>query len=442
MNVFYPKAINTKIRRAVVLMGPRRVGKTWMLHHTIDRMLEEKVSLPKHILYASMEHSAFNDVTVDQLLEYYSELKEIDVYIEKCFIIIDEIQYLNDWERHIVPLVNHQPNLKIIVSGSAAAALKRKSAESGAGRLTDFILPPLSFYEFLEMRHPTKNNELWIDHSTIEETNREFIDYINFGGFPEAVTNEEVRENIQVSLGDDVVGKVLQKDLPSIYGISDIQELNNIFTVLAYNTGDEISYDEISQKTSVSKTTIKKYIEYLESAFLIRIIDRVDISAKRFKRRNRFKVYLTNPSMRSAIFGPVKADDKAMPHLVETAIFAQYFHDDTTGLRYGRGDKGKWEVDLIALDPDLSVGMVTEIKWSDRTPDHPEELRGLIKFCHKNNIKEAWVTTKSIVYDLIIINSVTIWSILSIDLAWIIGKLIMEQKEKDLKDELSKLMKK
>ena len=67
-------------------------------------------------------------------------------------LFLDEIQYLADWERHLKVFVDTHPSVKCVVSGSAAAALRLKSIESGAGRFTDFLLPPLTFHEYLICR--------------------------------------------------------------------------------------------------------------------------------------------------------------------------------------------------------------------------------------------------------------------------------------------------
>ncbi len=95
----------------------------------------------------------------------------------------------------------------------------------------------------------------------------------------------------------DIIDNVLLRDLPSLYGIQDIQELNSLFTTLALNTASEVSLEELSKNSGVAKNTIKRYIEYLEAAFLIRVVHRVDQNGRRFKRVNFFKVYLTNPSI-------------------------------------------------------------------------------------------------------------------------------------------------
>ena len=111
---------------------------------------------------------------------------------------------------------------------------------------------------------------------------------------------------------NDIIDKVLLRDLPSLYGIKDVQELNSLFTTIAYNTGNEFTYEQLSINSGVAKNTIKRYIEYLEAAFLIRVINKIDQNAKKFKRATVFKIYLTNPSLRGALFSPIGKDDDFM----------------------------------------------------------------------------------------------------------------------------------
>jgi len=141
----------------------------------------------------------------------------------------------------------------------------------------------------------------------------------------------------------------------------------------------------------VAKNTIKRYIEYLEAAFLIKVVHRVDHSAKRFRRANFFKVYLTNPSMRAASFSPIKPSDKAIGSLAETAVFSQWFHSVFSTLYYARWQDG--EVDIVCLDEtNQKPSWVVEVKWSDRFCEHPEELKSLVGFCRANKIQTPLVT--------------------------------------------------
>ncbi len=170
--------------------------------------------------------------------------------------------------------------------------------------------------------------------------------------------------------------------------------MNSLFQSLTYNTGGEVSLEDLSQKSGVAKNTIKRYIEYLESAFLIKIIHRVDRSAKRFQRATRFKVYVTNPSLYCALFSPVGADDNAVGGLVETAVFAQWFHSPNIRLYYARWKDG--EVNIVHLDNDFDPLWAVEVKWSDNQPKNPGDIIGLLRFCDEHENCEACVTTRTV----------------------------------------------
>jgi len=392
----------TEVRRAVVLMGPRRVGKTVMIFHLVQRLLDGGVD-PSDILYLSLDTPLYNRMPLEKLLTIY--LKNFANKGDATkYVIYDEIQYLKDWEVHLKSLVDSYRQIRFVASGSAAAALRMKSEESGAGRFTDFMLPPLSFSEYLDFRGLTDQIIKTTDAASrnvvanIDQLNVAFVDYLTFGGYPELVTSEHVRQNFQRYIRSDIIDSVLLRDLPSLYGIGDIQELNSLFTTLAYNTAQEVTLEALSKSANVAKNTLKRYLDYLEAAFLIKRVERVDRNARRFQRATSFKVYLTNPSIRAAMFGPVLADDQAMGALAETAVFSQWFHDyKSFDLRYARWDGG--EVDIVQLNrksqkPDWLV----EVKWTDRYFERPSELTSLISFVDEHQdefIARPVVTTRT-----------------------------------------------
>ena len=391
-----------KVQRALVLMGPRRVGKTVMLYHFVQKLLDEKIN-PKRILFITVENPIYNNIGLEELFAYGREAAGAKDDLKDWFVIFDEIQYLKGWDVHLKSLVESYRQTKFIVSGSAAAALQYKSKESGAGRFTDFMLPPLTFYEFITMQDlghmvkPTqlpwgKNKVDFYEVPDIRQFNKLFIDYINYGGYPEAIFSETVRSNPERFIRNDVVDKVLLRDLPGLYGISDVQELNSLFTTIAYNSAQEFSLETLSRQSGSPKNTIKKYLEYLEAAFLIKIVKRVDQAGKRFQRDNFFKIYLTNPSLRSALFSPLQATDEAIGPMAETAIYDQWMHRTHFTPWYARWGTG--EVDMISLSSkNLKPLWALEIKWSDRYVENPAELKSLIKFCQENDLKQALITT-------------------------------------------------
>jgi predicted AAA+ superfamily ATPase len=144
----------------------------------------------------------------------------------------------------------------------------------------------------------------------------------------------------------------------------------------------------------VGKQTIQKYIEYLEAAFLIKRVFRVDQDGKRYQRERNFKVYLTNSAMYTGLFGAKSPDDPEFGHLVETALFAQRFHEDAR-LNYARWGADDCEVDLVESSLTFKPVSALEIKWSDKFADKPEALKGLMKFVRNNRLPLAWATTRN-----------------------------------------------
>ncbi len=387
-------------RRSVVLMGPRRVGKTVLIHHLIAQLIGTAGVPANNILYASVDTPVYTGMSLDSFVTPRLWFADVDPD-QPCYFFFDEIQYLKAWETQLKTLVDTYPNFKFIVSGSAAAALRLKSTESGAGRFTDFLLPPLTFAEFLKFREVEDEliEEITPDIyayrcTDINRLNENFIDYINYGGYPETVFSEEIRANPARFIKGDIIDKVLLRDLPSLYGIRDIQELNRLFTTLAYNTGEEVSIGGLTQSSGVNKETVRRYLDYLEAAFLIKRIRRIDRTGKHFQRDMQFKVYLTNPSIRTALFGPITGDHEDMGHLTETAIFAQWFHNQylTDNISYARWKGG--EVDFVGrIYSSLQMQWAVEVKWSDRPYSHPDTVKGIIDFARTNNLEGRPIIT-------------------------------------------------
>ena len=404
-DLFYPFVNEKNIKRALVLMGPRRVGKTVMLFHSIEELLGEGIN-PHKIFFVGIDNPIYVNLGLEDILTLCRQSLALD-HLNGSYVFFDEIQYLKDWERHLKVLVDSYPETKFIVSGSAAAALKWHSTESGAGRFTDFLLPPLTFQEYIHLKklnHLIYDGEIQYGNSIrpycltfdTKELNKEFVNYLNFGGYPEVVLSEKIQSDMGRYVKNDIVDKVLLRDLPSLYGIKDVQELNRFFTYIAYNTGNEFSYETMSRESGIQKDTLKKYLEYLEAAFLIKVLNKVGINAKRLRRITSFKVYLTNPSLRTALFSPISETDQEMGNMVETAILSQWMHREKLDLTYARWKEGRkeGEVDLVLVD-DKSYKPVwgVEIKWSNRFYNKPQDLKSLISFCKENNFETAVATS-------------------------------------------------
>lgn len=409
LNIFMPLLQSVELRRALILMGPRRVGKTVMMFHAIQRLIDSGVPA-QNIVYISVETPIYNKIYLEQLFRLACGILGKNPVNDRMFVFYDEIQYLKDWEINLKSLVDTYHNVKFVASGSAAAELKKRSDESGAGRFTDFSLPPLTFYEYIHLKGYSNimipntinwhGNEAQVFQALDQQKlNELFLDYINYGGYPEVVFSEKIREDPGQFIRHDIIDKVLLRDLPSLYGISDVQELNSLFTMIAYHSGAQFSYETLSKGSGVKKETLKKYISYLEAAFLVKVLRRTDDTAKHYQRETQFKIYLTNPSLRCALFQPINEYDEEIGDMVETAVFAQWIPRKGLSIRYANwrvGKKLQGEVDIVGLNvakqkPDWAV----ELKWTDRYFDRPNELESLIYFMEQNGMESALVTSIS-----------------------------------------------
>ena len=187
---FYNMAISAEVRRASILIGPRRVGKTVMMKQAISKLIKSGLD-GKSILYASIDAPIFANYPLERFLNHFPNPPKPSG-LGKYFVFFDEIQYLKDWQIHLKDLVDRYPNIRFIASGSAAASLKRAFKESGAGRFSDFLLPPLTFAEYINFVNKSHLVETanWEDEDgntrirfktpDITELYNEFLNYLNF----------------------------------------------------------------------------------------------------------------------------------------------------------------------------------------------------------------------------------------------------------------------
>ncbi len=106
------------------------------------------------------------------------------------------------------------------------------------------------------------------------------------------------------------------------------------------------------------------------------------------------KIYLTNPSLRSALFSPIASADEEMGNMVETAVFSQWLHSPGVhNTFYARWQGGKGEVDIVGLNRRQKPVWTVEVKWSNRFVENPYELKSLLAFTRENKLSRATVTT-------------------------------------------------
>lgn len=122
------------------------------------------------------------------------------------------------------------------------------------------------------------------------------------------------------------------------------------------------------------------------------MVHKISNKPKQFQRATQFKIYLTNPSLRSALFFPLQPTDPFIGNMVETAIYAQWLYRDWFSPYYAKWQKG--EVDMVKLDDkNFNPQWAVEIKWSNQFYEKPGDLKPLLQFLKVNNLQTALVTT-------------------------------------------------
>lgn len=373
----------TDLRRTVILTGTRRVGKTTIQYQMIQTLLEQGVA-PQKIVFVSMDHpmlklSGFNDV-----LECYHE----NIYPEQdVYYFFDEVQYAQDWDRWLKTIYDMQPDTQVVATGSASPALMRGSRESGAGRWSVIQVPTMSFYEYCELLNidrpqiPEKLEITPILRMTqpqraqimiqLSKVQNHFNRYLQVGGFPElALADNDLMA--QQIMQEDVVDKVLKRDLPSLYNIRNATELERIFLYLCNVSSEIVSIEAIARELSgVSRPTVENYIQYLESVNLIYQSWPVNMAGKKVLKASP-KIYIADAAIRNAVLmdDGLLSDPVEMGKIVETAVYkhvAAFYYQQTASVGYFRGGKKGKEIDIVVDYPN-TANILIEVKYREGAP--------------------------------------------------------------------------
>ena len=397
----------TDIRRTVVLTGTRRVGKTTIQYQMIEALLKRGVA-PQKIVFISMDHPMLKLSGVNEVLECYHE----NVYAEQdAYYFFDETQYAQDWDKWLKIIYDMQPDTQVVATDSASPALIKGNQESGAGRWSVIPVPTLSFYEYCELlkldrpelpedfKKATQMLSMTQQERTqimmqLSKVQNHFNRYLQVGGFPELAQadNDIMAQQI---MREDVVDKVLKRDLPSLYNIRNATELERIFLHLCNVSSEIVSIDAIAKElNSVSRPTVEKYIQYLESANLIYQSWPVDMAGKRVL-KSKPKIYIADAAIRNAVLmdDSLLTDPVEMGKIVETAVYkhvAAFYYQKATSVGYFRGDKKNKEIDIV-VDYHSAGNVLIEVKYREGAPIQDDDA--IAELCA--DAAAAIVVTKS-----------------------------------------------
>ena len=370
----------TALRRTLVLSGMRRVGKTTIQYQLIEALLARSIS-SQQILFLSMDHPMLKLSDFQEILDCYHE----NIYVgHDVYYFFDEIQYAQDWDKWLKVIYDSAPETQVVATGSASPALMKGNQESGVGRWSVIAVPTLSFYEYCSLlsldlpQLPENLNAIDLPHMNrpaqmeimlqLSKVQQHFTRYLQVGGFPElALASDDILA--QQIMREDVVDKVLKRDLPALYAIRNITELERIFLYLCSVSSEIVSVDALAKELSgVSRPTVENYIQFLESANLIYRSWPIDMAGKRVLKA-RPKIYIADAAIRNAVLmdDTLLTDPIQMGKIVETAVYkhvAAFYYRYVTSIGYFRGGPKNKEVDIV-IDYPMAKKILIEVKYRE-----------------------------------------------------------------------------
>ena len=322
-----------------VITGMRRCGKSTLMHLFKQDLLNGGVG-QNNIIDINFELMAYDDIR--DYKKFYNLVRDRIPINGKCYLLLDEIQQVSQWEKAINSLnVEQDIDVDIYITGSNAYLLSSDISTLLSGRYVEIKMLPLSFREFLLFGHLPAE---W----GIED---KFRQYLKYGCLPgvTALPQEDLTVN-EFLLG--IYNTVIVKDVMAHSRIKDLTTLEKIVRYVIGNTGNIISPNKISgfigaqeKGEGIRPSTVSAYLDTLEKAYIVYQADRFDIKGKE-QLKTLAKFYVIDTGIRNALMGYSGGD---IGHVLETVVYFELLR---------RGYQvfiGKWydsEVDFLAVRQD------------------------------------------------------------------------------------------
>lgn len=294
----YLKKIRNFIDKPVikVITGMRRSGKSMILKLISQELLEKGIS-SQNIIYINFESLMFSDLTEFKSL-YNHIIEKSQTLTEKVYILLDEIQEVEHWEKAVNSFMVDL-DCDIYITGSNANLLSSELATYIAGRYVEIKVYPLSFREYIDFAKIQNPQNILSNEEYFEQ-------YLQFGGLPGIHNFNYDKSNIYQYLSD-IYSSILLKDVVAKNNIRDVELLERIILYIFDNIGNTFSAKNVSdflksQGRKLSRETVYNYLKALESAYIISSVQRYDVKGKALLETME-KFYLTDLGFRHAKLG-------------------------------------------------------------------------------------------------------------------------------------------
>ncbi|QDA31853.1 ATP-binding protein [Thermococcus indicus] len=358
---------------ALAIIGPRRVGKTYLMRQIIEKLRAE--GLPEeNIAYVNLEDPRLVGASLEDLMTLLEVLREMGG--EKFHLFLDEVQVVDGWERFVRYLLD--VGYRVFVSGSSSKLLSKEIATQLRGRSIAVRVFPFSFGEFLKARGFAAKR--YLSSAEKAELRRLLHEYLEWGGYPEVVLNPHMR--IEVLRG--ILDLAIYRDIVERWEVRNLSALRLLLKILARSSHLTLTKAYSTMKSlgvSIGKGTLADYLEYLSDAF---ILHRLPPYVKSYKKAELlgFKPYLADNGL-LRITG-VKDKGRLLENLVMVELLRRGF-EPGEDLFYVPGDG--WEVDFLAGDE------LIQVSYELHTLNWERELKALLNATKRVDAKRLTVIT-------------------------------------------------
>lgn len=336
--------------RALIIYGPRRVGKTTLLNSFL------KQTKLKYKLDSG------DNITTQQILSS-QQFSQILPYAEDYELIaIDEAQQIPNIGMAIKILVDQIPNIKIIATGSSSFDLRHQIGEPLTGRKTTLALYPILQVEMLKQFNKF-------------ELSNNLANFLIFGSYPEIITADTRQQKIDIL--NEITNSYLLKDILTFEKLKDSLIISNLLKLLAFQVGSEVSISELATQLSINSRTVERYLDLLEKSFIIFRLQAYSGNLRK-ELTGKFKYYFLDNGIRNSLINQLNglADRNDVGQLwenfmmVERIKFCSYNKIYTN--RYFWRTYDKKEIDLIEERGGKLYGY--EMKWKKDKAKIPKEF--------------------------------------------------------------------
>ena len=275
-----------------VITGVRRSGKSILLKQYIDYLKELGIK-DEFIIYINLEAYEFQSINDEKS---FSDIiiNLIPKTEEKFYLLIDEIQFIEGWQK-VINSFRVSFNCDIVITGSNAKLLSGELATLLSGRYIEIDIYPFSFKEFVEAKGINEKSR---------EIDLAYKEYEQYGGFPSVVMS---KESIKTTILSGIFDSIVLNDIASRGSIRDTLTLKRLVSFLADNVGQLVNPTKISnllinEKLDISNHTVNRYLELLQTSYLFYEAKPYDLRGKSYLRQNS-KYYMVDNGLRNQAIG-------------------------------------------------------------------------------------------------------------------------------------------